>query len=426
MFKRNLWAIWPAVALLLAISACGGSRPPVTITWAFPASPAEAELYRRAGDAFMAVQPAIKIDYLAVPPLTYFAEIQTRWANGPAPDVALWSPTPRDIAAGRLEKLDDWLAQSNQNLDDYWPALRAAVTIDGGVYGLPRRFNPQVLYYNRAMFDAAGLAYPTANWSWADLQAAADQLTQVDAGGRVARYGLAATGSNYRLWVEQNRGRILDDWANPAKCALADSPTRDAITFWAGLMNRNLAMPDALLSQAGGAAAVFRDGRAAMIVQDAGPLAVFNAAGLKYDVAPLPLPTGGQREVSATADFWVISAGSANKAAAWEFLSWLQSANGGQKIYAETGAIFPARLSVANSAAFLATGQPPANRPAFIAAAETAHAEPYFPDWAELEGTIITPGLQRIWAGEATPSEALPQICRQVDAFLARHGYPHQ
>ena len=48
----------------------------------------------------------------------------------------------------------------------------------------------------------------------------------------------------------------------------------------------------------------------------------------------------------------------------------------------------------------------------------------YFPEWGELEGSVINPNLQRIWAGEETPEEVLPEICELVDAFLADNGYP--
>ena len=48
----------------------------------------------------------------------------------------------------------------------------------------------------------------------------------------------------------------------------------------------------------------------------------------------------------------------------------------------------------------------------------------YFPEWGELDGSIIGPGMQRIWTGEATPEDALPEICEQVDAFLKEYGYP--
>lgn len=404
---------------------------PVTITWAFWGSPPEIAVHQQVGEAFMASHPAIKLEMLALPWSDYFTEIQSRWAGSdPAavPDVLFVWPAPAFAATGVLENLDPWLEKSGFTFADYWPALPESVMVNGSVYGLPRDINVEVLYYNKSMFDEAGLAYPTDAWSWADLQTAVDTLSQLDEGGRVARYGLAMAGSKYQLWVGQNRGAILDDMRNPSHCTLAEPPALEAIKFFAGLMNNNQAMRDAALSQAGGDAAVFLSGQAAMIIQNFGPLAGFNQAGLNYDVAAVPLPPDGQRSASAGGGAWVMSARSDNKEEAWELMSWLQNPDGGQKIYSETGLIFPALQATARSAAFLQAGSPPANRQAFLTEAENAKVGRfgYFPEWGELDGAIISPGLQRVWSGETTAEAAVPEICQQVDAFLAQHGYPRQ
>ncbi|OUC07018.1 hypothetical protein RY27_17455 [Litorilinea aerophila] len=163
-----------------------------------------------------------------------------------------------------------------------------------------------------------------------------------------------------------------------------------------------------------------------MIIQNASRVSTFNAAGLNYDVAPVPIPADGQRAASAGGAAWVMSAVSDNKEEAWTFLSWLQSTDGGQRIYTEAGEIFPALRSTARSDAFLHAGKPPANREAFLIEGENAKVGRfgYFPEWGELSGSIIEPALERVWAGEATPEEVVPQLCEQVDAFLSEHGYP--
>ena len=122
----------------------------------------------------------------------------------------------------------------------------------------------------------------------------------------------------------------------------------------------------------------------------------------------------------------MISAQSANKDAAWTFLSWLQSSDGGEKLYTQSGKIFPALQSVAKSDAFLKSTQPPLNRQAFLTEGENAKVGRfgYFPDWDELDGSIIEPALQKVWVGEATPEDTVPQVCQQVDAFLKDKGYP--
>jgi multiple sugar transport system substrate-binding protein len=419
----------PASAAAGGQTNAGASGEPVKLVWGFWGSPEEKATHEKVAQAFMQEHPNITIEVWHQPWDDYFTKLQTIWASGDksaVPDVLFLWPTPRYAADGVLENLDPYIQQSSYNLNDYWPALLESATYNNSVYGLPRDISVEVLYYNKQVFDEAGVAYPNENWTWDDLRAAAEKLTVVEANGRVRRYGLAMEGGKYQEWIGQNKGSILDDMRNPSKCTIADPPAAQAISFFADLMNRNLAMRSANLSQAGGDAAVFQAGQAAMIIQNASRVPTFNQAGLSYDVAPVPIPQGGQRAASAGGAAWTMSAASSHKQEAWTFIQWLQSTDGGQRLYTETGESLPALKSTAQSDAFLKAAAAPQNRNAFIIEGDSAKVGRfgYFPEWGELDGSVISPGLERIWAGEATPEQALPEICTQVDAFLKERGYP--
>lgn len=443
MFKRLPFIVMLFVVLALVPSACTpppGAPPPapveeapkeevVTLLWAFWGSPAEAETHKKVADVFMAEHPNIKIETMVEPWSDYFTKVQTLWASGDPkviPDVLFLWPTPRYAAEGVLENLQPWIEKSGYDLSDYWPALLESAMYKGDVYGFPRDISVEALYYNKDIFDEVGLAYPNDTWTWDDLLAAAEKLTVVDASGRVERYALGMEGGKFQLWVGQNYGSILDDMRNPSRCTLTEPAAVEAIKFFADMMDKNYAMRDANLSQAGGDAAVFQSGQVAMIIQNSSRVSTFNAAGMNYDVEVVPIPKGGQRSAAAGGAAWVMSSASDNKEEAWTFLSWLQSTDGGQKLYTASGEIFPALISTARSEAFLGQDQPPANRQAFLTEGENAKVGRfgYFPEWDELEGSIILPGLQRVWAGEVSVEEAVAQICQEVDAFLAANGYP--
>jgi multiple sugar transport system substrate-binding protein len=434
MHKNRVFSIITLLlAFVLVLSACGTKAPAkeevVTILWAFWGSPAEAETHQVVADAFMAEHPNIKVETMVEPWSDYFTKVQTFWASGDAsviPDVLFLWPTPRYAAEGVLENLQPWIEKSDYDLDDYWPALLESAMYEGDVYGFPRDIGLEVLYYNKDIFDEVGLGYPTEGWFWSDLLNAAEKLTVVESGGRVARYALGMEGGKFALWIIQNKGGILDDMRNPSKCILTEPAAVEAIEFFAGMMDDNYAMRDADLSGAGGDAAVFQSGQVAMIIQNASRVTAFNAADMNYDVVVVPIPQGGQRAASAGGAAWVMSSGSDNKEEAWTFLSWLQSTDGGQKLYTASGEIFPALRSTARSDAFLKAGEPPENRQAFLTEGENAKVGHfgYFPEWGELSGSIISPGMQKVWAGEATPAEAVAEICAGVDAFLAENGYP--
>lgn len=447
MQYKRLWsvlALMAAMALLMAActpvapgapvaesGAPAGAEGVTTLTWAMWGSPEELRTHETVRDAFMAEHPEINIEMVSYPWNDYFTAMQTAWASGdPAviPDVLFLFPVPRYAADGVLENLDPYIEAAGYDLSDYWPALLESAMYEGSVYGFPRDIGLEVLYYNKDIFDEAGVSYPDDTWTWDDLLAAAEQLTIVEATGQVTRYALGMEGGKYQLWVGQNGGSILDDMRNPSECTLDEPAAMEGVQFFAGMMNNNYAMRDANLSQAGGDAAVFSSSQVAMIIQNASRVSQFNAAEMNYDVAVVPIPEGGQRAAAADGAAWVMSSGSDNKDAAWTFLSWLQSTDGGQRIYTASGEIFPALQSTARSDVFLQADQPPANRQAFLTEGENAKVgrNGYFPEWGELNDSIISPAMQRIWVGEATPEEVLPALCEQVDAFLAANNYPRE
>ena len=144
-----------------------------------------------------------------------------------------------------------------------------------------------MLYYNKAIFDEAKVAYPTDSWTWDDLLDAAKKLTIVESNGRVKRYGLGMEGGKWSFWLNQNKAGMLDDMRNPSKCTLTDPKAVDAINFFAGMMANNYAMRDAALSQAG---------QVAMIIQNSSRVSAFNAANMNYDVTTVPIPKGVSAE----------------------------------------------------------------------------------------------------------------------------------
>jgi multiple sugar transport system substrate-binding protein len=457
MLKKQLWMV-ATLALLLAmlVSACTVPVPPppadapadsadtgsadsgdeaaaeedgvVTLTWGMWGSPAEIATHQAVADAFMEEYPDIKIEIISEPWSDYFTKMQTLWASGDAkqiPDVLFLTPIIPYAAQGVLENLDPYIEKAGYDLEDYWPGLLEYASYEGSVYGFPRDMSAEVLYYNKDIFDEAGVDYPTDEWTWDDLRAAAEALTVRD-GDQITRYGLAMEGGKWPLFFMQNNGAFFDDVRNPSTCTLDQPEVIEAVEFFAGMMNDGIAIRDANLSQAGGDAAVFASGQAAMIIQNASRVSQFNQAGLNYDIAPVPIPEGGQRAASAAGAAWTMSAGSDNKDEAWIFLSWLQSTDGGQRIYTQSGEILPALQSTAKSDVFLGSGDPPANRQAFITEGENAKVGRVglFGEWNELNGSIISPAMEQIWVGDAAPADVLPALCAQINDFLADNGYP--
>mgnify|MGYP002336225872 CR=1 FL=1 len=419
--------------LLVAFAVFGSvaiaQDEPVTLLWGMWGSPEEIATHQLVADAYMEQNPDVTIELWSQPWGDYFTLLDTLFvADDPAaiPDVFFLFPVPSYASRGVLNNLDPFIEESGMDLTDYWPGAIDSTSFEGSVYGFPRDSAVEVLYYNKDDFDAAGLEYPDETWTWDDLRAAADALTIREASGRITRYGLAMEGGKYFNWVGGNGGMILDDMFNPTQCMLSQPEAVEGIEFFAGMMNDEIAWRDANLSQAGGDQSVFLAGQASMIIQNASRVPAFNAAGVNYDVAPVPMaPSGGRQAGGASGAAWVMSAVTDNPEEAWDFLQFLQSPEGGQAIYFATGEAFPPTRSGAESEVFLNPDRAPENKEAWLIGAETVNVNGngFFADWNELNSTIISPVLTAIWAGEAQAADVLPGLCEDVDAYLAERGY---
>ena len=175
--QKRWFLILLTLLMALVVSACVSATPgaapaaeapaasdgPTTITWAFWGSPEEAASHEAVGDAFMQEHPEIKLEYYNEPWGDYFTKMETLWASGDSaaiPDVLFLWPTPKYAAQGVLENLAPFIEKSGYSVEDYWPALLESASYDGSIYGFPRDIEVNILYYNKDMFDAAGVAYP--------------------------------------------------------------------------------------------------------------------------------------------------------------------------------------------------------------------------------------------------------------------------
>lgn len=412
--------------------AMPAAAAPVTLRWSVWGSTEELASHQAVADAFMQDHPDITIVVEHTPWDGYHTRLKTLVAAGDRqalPDVMFLAQDFNQYAnEGVLEDLSPWISRTSYDLGDYWPTLIDRASINGKIYGLQRDLDLRLLYYNKDMFDAAGVAYPTEQWTWDDWSAAAQQLTQVEPNGRVTQHGIGMEAGKWGMLLAQSGGAYLDNPQNPSRCAFDTPASLRAINFYADLLASNAAMRPANLQQVGGDAGAFQQRQVAMIVQNASRAPSFTAAGMNYDVAPIPIPADGRRVNNSGGARWVMNNASAHKEAAWQFMSWLQSSEGGMQIYTARGEIFPTLRSVAESPTFLTIAAEPANRQAFVVEASNVQLFTFgdFPEFSELNDLIIEPNLQMIWSGQSSSDQIVPALCQQVNDFLAQNSYPRQ
>ena len=133
------------------------------------------------GEAFNATHPKIHVTVQNYGNADYaLQKVLTAIRGGSYPDIVYlygsWAAnmarTPKAVDVAPLIKSDPSI-----NWNDFWPAERQAVTVGDKIVGVPALVDNLALVYNKKLFDQAGLAYPTADWTWDDFRAAAKQLT---------------------------------------------------------------------------------------------------------------------------------------------------------------------------------------------------------------------------------------------------------
>ena len=121
---------------------------------------------------------------------------------------------PVYASQGALVPIQPLVDDGSIDVDAYPESLRSIYTFDGTVYGIPRDFDTIALFYNKDLFDKAGVEYPTGDWTWDDLRAAAEKLT-IKEGDTATQWGFGSTTSdgkqNYFNLIKQNGGEILNE-----------------------------------------------------------------------------------------------------------------------------------------------------------------------------------------------------------------------
>ena len=218
-------ALWPPSASSASrpwlLSGCSADHAdesgPVTITYTnFISNGGNEENLQTIVDAFEKENPDITVEVTTLPYADYFTALQTDLAAGTGVDVfdieyANYAPYQANGVLRRARRVE--------NPDAYKQSLLEAYSTDGTQYALPSSFSTVVLYYNKDLFDAAGLDYPTADWTWADEQAAAEKLTDEAAGV----WGDHQPVSFYEFYkaLAQNGGEFLDDRRHEGRVQLA-------------------------------------------------------------------------------------------------------------------------------------------------------------------------------------------------------------
>jgi multiple sugar transport system substrate-binding protein len=281
---------------------------------------------------------------------------------------------------------------------------------------LPLSISSFVVYYNKALFDAAGKAYPKAGWTWDEFLATAQALTKdTDGDGETDQFGLGfSPGINNVLpFIWQNGGDLLAEGGQ--KLALDTPEAREAIQFVVDWQSKYHIAPSQTEETAQSSAERFEEGTLAMwIASRSATPDLRTLTGLDWDVGPLPRKA--QAGNILRSDGVCLSGKAKNPELAWKLIEHLVSPDG-QTVLAMTGQIVPTNISVSQSAAFLDPAAKPANSQVWLDNIRDIHIVPPLANWPDIEERA-NEELESAYYGITTADTAVEEIMDQSEPFL--------
>ena len=172
---------------------------------------------------------------------SYFEKVLTQIAGGTAPDVFFIDDFQVPVFAGKgsLLSLDSFIREDNINLDDYFPQAWEPYSYKDKIYGVSESFSPFVLYYNKEIFDEAGINYPDETWDWERLLKVSKKLTKRGERGITTQFGVS--GIHWLVLMMQGGGKIFN--ADKTKCIINNPENVEAIKFYYDLCVKYHVMP---------------------------------------------------------------------------------------------------------------------------------------------------------------------------------------
>jgi hypothetical protein len=372
------------------------------------------EYYESMVSEFNKLYPNVKVYIENSTPSEYWTKLEAATTGGSAADVfRINGPNiVKYVKAGMIEPLDEYIKRDGVNLKDYPEGMVNLYNLNGIQYGIPCDYDTIAVWYNKSLFDKAGVGYPKDGWSWDEFVNTAKALTKSD--GSV--YGVNADPANqtgYYNTIFEAGGYVISE---DKKSSGYDKPeTKAGVQLWIDLLDAGVS--PALSSFAETKAdAQFYSGRLAMYFGGSWKAGYIKTSDIADDVDVVSLPSvGGNLKSVIHGCANVVNANSENKEAAWAWAKFLTDKEA-QDALGKTGKLIPC---CKGSADLWVQSNPKMNLQIFMKEADNnSVAYPVSEktsEWNDLETTYMT----KIFNKEVTVEEGCNELAKKMNEVLA-------
>ena len=384
-------------------------------------------------EGYKAIRPNVKVEITTISPdsNSLLAQLATRKLSGKIPDIIQsYDRFPRPFAESQFSvSLNEYLSQGKVQRSNFADRFITQYEVIGGPYagqihGMPYSADAVVLYYNKDMFDKAGVDYPTADWQWSDLVEAAKKLT-IKSGNNTVQYGFGgfyAWHATYVPAIKAFGGSFFKD----GRVHLKTDAARKAFSSYLDNVKAGIFATPAAIRTAGTWDIGFATELYAMSGMVRAQLPnVLNQGrvGMRFDVQLMPSFNGVRANGMGSIGMALSPQGATNKRIAYDFFDYFYSPEGGMKVITAKYGIVPPIKSLHDHPVWRSLPRNPANSNAYVKAMETGEQNPgAIPGRAQ--GVIdqsITAMVENVLIGGKSVEEALAIAENTINDFLAKN-----
>ncbi|MGV3614742.1 MAG: extracellular solute-binding protein [Fimbriimonas sp.] len=427
--------------LFLAFLASFAVAEPIQLRFVCWDGDASMPAIRQAAEAFERAHPNIKVKVESVT-VNYQEKLLAQFAAGVAPDVAMMDPGNFQKYSLRkaMLPLNGFIKETNYDIGAYYKNIVDAHSLDGQLYVLPRDIAPiSIVYYNKRLFDEAGVPYPDGSWTWAyeerpelkekDFLWVLKKLTK-QKDGRNVQWAYAPGWQDllWQMFALSSGARWADDYQIPTKLKFDDPGVMRAIQFTADLTLKKkwIPTPTEITSVLqSNSRQIFTQQKVAMYqsgIWDVPELRRELVKGkpnyFEWDIAIAPAYKDGTRAFPTGGSGYGIMASTKHPKEAWLLTSWM-AGEPGLKLLASTGLAQPAIQRMALSEPWIPgpntpeDQQHPKNRIITDQSVPGVVFGPLGSEWGDASA-IATRVLGQVWDGKAQAKDVLPAENRKA------------
>ena len=343
MKKKIKLAMIGMTAVLFGLTACGNKQEATskggktTIRFASWDTADDVDAQQKLVDKFNEEHPDIQV-VLEAYGSDFDTKISASMGSGDAPDVMyMWNyPAYHE----GLEPLDSYIEKEGEDYKkNFYSTLWNYNSYDGQIYGLPVGFTTHCVYYNKDLFEKAGVEEPKDGWTWEDLEEKAKKINEAT-GVKGFSFSMKPDPYDYEMYLWSNGTAYCDKEGKMEGYVNSDKALETYKMF------QDMAKDGYAVATEKSGSDEFESGQTAMFVYGAWAVKKYTEAGVNFGLAKLP-SFGTEKSASILSSSGVaIAKSSKNKEAAWEFVKyWTDEENNKSRI----GTEFPVLVSVVES-----------------------------------------------------------------------------